>query len=81
MSVAIRRATADDADFAGTVTYALSKRVRVDFNNQNFTDAEKSNGRINIGAIAALNPTSSPPASTAVSDASDVQPTNRSNAT
>lgn len=46
-------ALADDADFAATVTYALGKRVRVDFNNQNFTEPEKSNGRINIGAIAA----------------------------
>jgi hypothetical protein len=36
---------------------------------------------ISIGAIAALNPTSSPPASTAVSAASEVQPKNRSNAT
>ena len=36
---------------------------------------------ISIGAIAALNATSSPPASTAVSGASDVQPRNRSSAT
>ncbi|MGH9151679.1 MAG: hypothetical protein ACRD03_04655 [Acidimicrobiales bacterium] len=34
-----------------------------------------------IGAIVALNATSSPPASTAVSDASDVHPNNRSSAT
>ncbi|HET6665283.1 MAG TPA: hypothetical protein VFG94_13530 [Acidimicrobiales bacterium] len=36
---------------------------------------------INIGAMAALNATSSPPASTAVSEASEVQPMNRSSAT
>jgi hypothetical protein len=46
-------ALADDADFAASITYALGKRVRVDFNNQNFTEPEKSNGRINIGAQAA----------------------------
>jgi len=36
---------------------------------------------MNIGAIAAWSATSSPPASTEVSDASDVQSTNRSSAT
>ncbi len=36
---------------------------------------------LSIGANTALNDTSSPPASTAVSDASDVQPRNRSKAT
>lgn len=46
-------ALGEDADFSASVTYALGKRVRVDFNNQNFTEPEKSNGRINIGAQAA----------------------------
>lgn len=46
-------ALGDDADFAGTVTTALSNRVRVDTAAQGLTGPQQGNARTNIGAMAA----------------------------
>lgn len=45
-------ALGDDANFASTVTTALSHRVRVDA-VQAFTEPEKAQGRDNLGAVSA----------------------------
>lgn len=43
-------ALGDDANFAATVTTALSNRVRTDINTQGLDATQKANARTNIGA-------------------------------
>ena len=42
-------ALGDDANFATTVSTALSNRLRVDINNQGLTSTQQGNGRTNLG--------------------------------
>jgi hypothetical protein len=42
-------AIGDDANFASTVTTALSNRLRVDINNQALTSTQKTNAQTNLG--------------------------------
>lgn len=46
-------ALGDDANFAATITTALSRRVRTDTATQGLTPTEQANARTNIGAQAA----------------------------